>query len=152
MSKLRYGEGGVRAKSERPNFLRPYLPNGGGATPWSLLQTVFEEQSFWFSTVVLRQHLGILNIGGSWENCKKGCTFKYNTLKWIWIKFWVLFYQKGDAKDFLIFINKRHSIMRSSIRKMAVYAFGKHCTLFNLLAPNVLKSPNMSVLVYLSGL
>ena len=23
------GGGGVRAKSERPNFLRPYLPNGG---------------------------------------------------------------------------------------------------------------------------
>ena len=22
--------GGVRAKSERPNFLRPYLPKGGG--------------------------------------------------------------------------------------------------------------------------
>ena len=22
--------GGVQAKSERPNFLRPYLPNGGG--------------------------------------------------------------------------------------------------------------------------
>ena len=26
------GGGGVRAKSERPNFLRPYLPNGGGGS------------------------------------------------------------------------------------------------------------------------
>ena len=24
------GGGGVRSKSERPNFLRPYLPRGGG--------------------------------------------------------------------------------------------------------------------------
>ena len=30
MSKLQYGEGAVQAKSERPNFLHPYLPNGGG--------------------------------------------------------------------------------------------------------------------------
>ena len=26
------GRGGVRAKSERPHFLRPYLPNGGGVS------------------------------------------------------------------------------------------------------------------------
>ena len=28
-----HGKGrGVRTKSERPNFLRPYLPNGGGVS------------------------------------------------------------------------------------------------------------------------